>query len=62
MLIRMCPSDAARSGEGEDLVKDARTKEDWYRVLLKLLDRAEKRRKAAEEHVEPAGNHAVYRL
>ncbi|KAG8911146.1 hypothetical protein FRC01_005883 [Tulasnella sp. 417] len=47
--------DAVRSGEGEELVKNARTKDDWYRVLLKLLDRAERRRKVAEMDARPAG-------
>lgn len=37
-------SDAVRAGEGEALVKDARTKEDWYHVLVKLLQRAERRK------------------
>ncbi|KIO21827.1 hypothetical protein M407DRAFT_28594 [Tulasnella calospora MUT 4182] len=62
VVLREEWADAARSGEGEELVRDATTKDDWYRVLLKLLDRAERRRRDAEEHVEPAGNHAVYRL
>ncbi|KAG9045316.1 hypothetical protein FS837_006505 [Tulasnella sp. UAMH 9824] len=55
-------TNAARSGEGESLVKEARTKDDWYRVLLKLLDRAERRLRQAGEQAEPAGSYAVYRL
>ncbi|KAG8955077.1 hypothetical protein FRC04_009534 [Tulasnella sp. 424] len=56
LVLREEWNDAARSGEGEGLVKDARTKEDWYGVLLKLLDRRKRRQgKNAEETVEPAG-------
>ncbi|KAG8985816.1 hypothetical protein FRB90_004435 [Tulasnella sp. 427] len=64
-VLRSEWSDAVRSGEGEALVKNAVTKDDWYRVLEKLLDRAEKRQKQTaeapllESAVKPAGIHLV---
>ncbi|KAG8955078.1 hypothetical protein FRC04_009535 [Tulasnella sp. 424] len=55
-ILREEWSDAVRSGEGEAIVKDAKTKEDWYGVLLALLARRERRRgENAKDPVKPAG-------